>query len=451
MDITCPACQRVHPLPREAEFLSVTCRCGAHIAITSGHPDDSPARPRKDEFVMRRELTALIEISRLMVSIYDRERLLGEILALTPGVLGVEAASIILYDKERDDMAFYLSRGPGEKEVAKIRLAKGEGIAGWVFLNRKSVISLDTSRDERFCRKVDDSVQYTSRNLMCVPVMAGEQVIGVMEAVNKKEGECFTELDLALFESIANHVGEALEKTRLIEENIKSMRLAAIGQTLSSLAHCIKNILNGLTGGSFLINKALDGKNFEMAQNGWNIVEKCIMRIKELSMNMLAYSKDRKPDYKMESPNRLIHEVADILSKRIEEQNVAVRYELDEGIKEIPLDSFGIFRCLLNILINALEACPREGGEITIHTGTAPDESIAIRISDNGAGIGDDELDKIFNLFYSTKDGRGTGLGLAVTKKIIEEHGGKIWVHSAPLTGTTFTIELPLRIGNQAP
>lgn len=456
MEIKCPSCLRIHRLEVDGEVPLIKCACSYSISneemLSTALCCDVP-RPGSElngTIAVKKELSALIEISKLLVSTFDKDTLLSDILNITAEVMDVEACSIILYDKERDDMAFYMSKGPGQEEITQIRLAKGEGIAGWVFLNKRSVISEDTAKDERFSRKVDDSVQYTSKNLMCVPVFVGNEIIGVMESVNKKGGASFNTTDLPLFESMANHVGEAIEKARLMAENIKSMRLATIGQTLSSLSHCIKNILNGLSGGAFLVNKALKDKNMELAGNGWDIVDKCIARITDLTMNMLAYSKEREPLYQNVNPNKIANEIAHLLSKRMEEQGITLNLELEKDLKDISMDSYGIFRCLLNLVTNAIEACPRENGAISLRTRSAERNKVIFEVHDNGTGISDDQKDKIFSVFFSTKGGQGTGLGLAVTQKIVEEHRGRIWLESGPEKGTTFFIELPSKLEGSA-
>ncbi|MHC9542538.1 MAG: ATP-binding protein [Vulcanimicrobiota bacterium] len=456
MEIKCPSCLRIHRLEVDGEVPLIKCACSYSISneemLRTAPCCDvpHPGSELNGTIAVKKELSALIEISKLLVSTFDKDTLLSDILNITAEVMDVEACSIILYDKERDDMAFYMSKGPGQEEITQIRLAKGEGIAGWVFLNKKSVISEDTAKDERFSRKVDDSVQYTSKNLMCVPVFVGNEIIGVMESVNKKGGAPFNTTDLPLFESMANHVGEAIEKARLMAENIKSMRLATIGQTLSSLSHCIKNILNGLSGGAFLVNKALNDKNMELAGNGWDIVDKCIARITDLTMNMLAYSKERIPLYQNVNPNKIASEIAHLLSKRMEEQGITLSLELEKDLKDISIDSYGIFRCLLNLVTNAIEACPRENGAISLRTRAAECNKVIFEVHDNGTGISDDQKDKIFSVFFSTKGGQGTGLGLAVTQKIIEEHRGRIWLESGPEKGTTFFIELPSKLEGSA-
>ena len=452
MEIKCKNCNRFHHLSVQGTVTSIVCACGAEI-----RPDGRKGRAslkkgasaarKPEEIIMKKELSALIEISRLLVSTHEKETLLCDIFQITREVMQVEAVSILLHDKEKDDMAFYLSEGPGADKIREIRLARGEGLAGWVFLNRKSVVSQDTSKDGRFCEKVDSYVGFRSRNLMAVPIFVGKDIIGVMEAVNKKKKSGFGRLDLKLFESIANHVGEVLEKARLIEENIKSMRLAAVGQTLASLSHSIKNILSGLGGGSYIVNKGLSARDLSMVEGGWDVVEKCVSRITDLSMNMLAYSKERIPLYTLTDPNKLVVDVSHMLSKKMEENGISFSMNLDRRIKEIPLDSYGIFRCLLNLLTNALEACPRDGGKIEISTLKGKKGSVLIRVGDNGPGIGSEIRDKIFSVFFSTTGDRGTGLGLAVTKKIIEEHKGKIWIESEPGAGTCFFLELPSQAG----
>lgn len=452
MEIKCGKCNRFHNFSVQGTISSIHCKCGEEIILDgdAGAPSKKKrSSPPKEAGIMKKELSALIEISRLLISTHDKKTLLCDLFLITKEVMQVEAVSVLLYDREKDDMAFYMSEGPGADKVTEIRLQKGEGIAGWVFANKKSVVVQSTAKDERFCKRVDQIVGFKSRNLMAVPIFVGSEILGVMEAVNRRKGRGFGRLDLKLFESIANHVGEVLEKARLIDENVKTARLAAIGQTIASLSHCIKNILSGLSGGSYIVNKALSRKNLEMIEGGWDVVDKCIARITDLSMNMLAYSRERKPLYKMTDPNKLVHDVAHMLSKRMEERHISFTTRLEKHMKEIPLDSYGIFRCLLNLLTNAIDACPAGKGKITIRTAVQDSGDVLIEVEDNGPGIDTDTQGRLFSLFYSTKGEKGTGLGLAVTKNIIDEHKGRIWVESASGAGAHFFVELPARIKEQ--
>jgi signal transduction histidine kinase len=133
---------------------------------------------------------------------------------------------------------------------------------------------------------------------------------------------------------------------------------------------------------------------------------------------MLAYSKERKPETQLCQVNQICK----------------------EGIN---VDPQGIHRCLLNLLTNAVDAVEEDDGEVRISTHYQEENGMLITVEDNGSGIPEQISQRIFDVFFSTKGSQGTGLGLAVTKKIIEEHGGRIEVQSIPDQGTTFTIQLP--------
>jgi signal transduction histidine kinase len=136
----------------------------------------------------------------------------------------------------------------------------------------------------------------------------------------------------------------------------------------------------------------------------------------------------------------------------MEAKKARFHFDLEAQLPWLQADPQGIHRCLLNLLTNAIDAIDEERGEIRLTTRTAG-ESILISVEDNGVGIPPEARQEIFKVFYSTKGNRGTGLGLAVTKKIVEEHGGGITVDSAPGQGSRFTIRLPLpdRTGEQPP
>ena len=136
------------------------------------------------------------------------------------------------------------------------------------------------------------------------------------------------------------------------------------------------------------------------------------------------------------------------MSKQYENQRVALIADLEPNMPPLPLDGGGIHQAVLNLLSNALDACEPEHGAVTLKSGfdDATDEVI-LTVIDNGEGMTDATRQRLFEPFHSTKGLKGTGLGLVVTKKVVEEHGGKIRVESRLKRGTTFTIRLPIALG----
>jgi len=240
---------------------------------------------------------------------------------------------------------------------------------------------------------------------------------------------------------------DVTEENRLRRQLIENERLAAIGQTVAGLAHCIKNILNSLKGGSYLINVGLKRGDNRLVEEGWQTVQKGISRISRLSLDMLNYSHDRKPEWKPIDPYLLAREAVEMVSPSAAQDGITVSLRGEEGTT-VYLDPTQIHRALLNLLDNALDACREKMYEL----GETPrvevvveqaEEEVRFVVRDNGIGMDQEVQSQICKRFYTTKEGGGTGLGLAVTQKIVNEHEGKLTWESLPGKGTAFYLTLP--------
>ncbi|TET88511.1 MAG: response regulator [Desulfobacteraceae bacterium] len=238
----------------------------------------------------------------------------------------------------------------------------------------------------------------------------------------------------------------------LVEEKTKKLleteRLAAIGQTVGGLAHAIKNIAGGLTGGAFVLEKGIDLHNEKYLHEGWDMVKGNLARIKGMALGLLSYTKEREPDYQLRDPNSLAQEIADLMLPRAHENDVSLEVESDESLSLVWLDPEGIHRCLLNLVTNAIDACieidyTKRQGKVLLRTLKTGGWAVEFQVVDNGCGMDEETRGKIFQRFFSTKGSRGTGLGLMITKKIIDEHEGAIEFESEKGKGTRFVIRLP--------
>ena len=238
------------------------------------------------------------------------------------------------------------------------------------------------------------------------------------------------------------------EVKRLQEELIKSERLAATGQTVAGLAHYIKNILNGLKGGTYVLNVALDKSNTDKIKNGWSMIERNVGRISDLVLDLLTYSKERKPEAEACFPNEIVEEVVSLTEPKAREHDIEIRKHLDSLVGEVYIDPKSIHRSMLNLISNAIDACifdstPKNQWQVNVNTALQRDHTIKFEVTDNGMGMGKDAQEKIFSALFSTKGEKGTGLGLLVTEKIVKENGGTLSVESELGKGTTFTMYLP--------
>ena len=242
-----------------------------------------------------------------------------------------------------------------------------------------------------------------------------------------------------------------LRSFKILErEKQASDRLAVVGQTVAGLAHGIKNILQGLEGGVFVVQTGIEDNDRPLLEGGWKMVQNNISRISGLVQDLLSYSKERPPEYQETDPNVLAEEVCALFDIRAHEKSVVIERQFDPGVGKVLkvfLDQRGIHTCLSNLLANAIDACEidrlKSEHRIVVRTNQDDEGNLIFEVSDNGPGMDEETKRKVFSGFFSTKGSRGTGLGLLVTSKIVMEHGGEIFFESEPGIGTTFTIKLP--------
>ena len=234
----------------------------------------------------------------------------------------------------------------------------------------------------------------------------------------------------------------------LEKELLKSERLAAVGQTVAGLAHGIKNILHGLKGGSYLVDIGIKKDESEKLKKGWEMIKRNIGRTSNLVMDLLSYSKERQPEFEACLPNEIADDVCTLLQDKARENNVKLVRDFDDSIGEVLMDPNSVHEVLLNLMSNAVDAClfdedTSKNFRVDLKTALEKDNVIKFEISDNGVGMDEEVVRKLFTSFFSTKGHRGTGLGLMVTRKLIEEHNGCIDVNSQPGKGTTITVRMP--------
>ena len=244
------------------------------------------------------------------------------------------------------------------------------------------------------------------------------------------------------------------EIKRLEKELVKSERLAAVGQTVAGLAHGIKNILHGLKGGSYLVDIGIKRDDTEKLKKGWDTIKRNIGRTSNLVMDLLSYSKEREPEYEVCRPNEILNDVCELLKDKAEENHIEIITDFDGAIVEVVMDGSIIHEALLNLASNAVDAClfdedVSKKWQVKLKTEMEPGNVIKFEVSDNGAGMNEEVLQKLFSSFFSTKGHRGTGLGLMVTRKLIEEHKGEIEVTSQEGEGTLFTVRLPFEVSGK--
>ena len=386
-------------------------------------------------------LGAMYRVTRIASSIFDLDVLLNKVLDETFATVRAERGFVLLIDPNTDQLELKSSRWQ-KKEGLDHKVSISQNIISHVLEKKESVLIADAMADSKF-GMAESVVLHQIRSAMCSPLRGRKRIVGIIHVDTTGAG-AFSHEDLMLLDAIGNAAGIAVENAQLYKDKIQNERLAAMGQAISGLSHYIKNIVAAMDTSHAMVEKALAAEDLTIIDRVWKILRRSNQRISNLVLDMLAYSKERKPDIQPCPINEVCKEAAELCHDRIKTKHGKLQLDLDPKIPRILADPQGIHRCLLNLLTNAIDALDEEGGEVKISTAKHGEGEVLITVEDNGSGIPEEICQRIFDVFFSTKGSQGTGLGLAVTKKIIEEHGGSIEVQSKEEQGTKFSIKLPI-------
>jgi two-component system, NtrC family, sensor kinase len=388
----------------------------------------------------------------------DIDQLLSRIMQLIFEWVEADRGCIMLLEPETKKLAPKVRRDrhrpDGDQPDERMNIS--QTILDYVLANKEGVLTSDAREDQRWDTAAS-ILQQGVREAICVPMQGRYDVVGAIyidtltpaHKVIANTPRRFREEHLKLMVAIGHQAALAVEDTMYYSAMVQAERLAAVGQTIAMLSHHIKNILQGIGGGSYLIEMGLGDHNEEVVRKGWNIVEKNQNKISTMVMDMLSFSKEREPDLAPAQLNDVVGEVIELMQARATELNVALDWKPDERVPILQFDSDGIHRAVLNVITNAIDACEeRPDSRVQVSTNYAADQSLVqVVVEDNGVGISAEQLPKIFQVFVSDKGTRGTGLGLPVSQKIIKEHGGRIVVDSEAGRGSRFVLEFPAVLG----
>ena len=381
---------------------------------------------------------------------------LKRILEQTLQAVGADRGCMLVADSRTDRIEpRVMAQRPGAE--LNERMPVSTSIVEYVIQHGQAVRTSDARHDARF-EPGQSILQAGIREAMCVPMHGRYELLGViyvdtMTPADEFVGEAplphrFNDEQLLLMLAIGRQSALAVENNRYQEALVTAERLAAVGQTIATLSHHIKNILQGVRGGAYLVDSGLKDEDTEQVRQGWGIVQRNQDRIYNLVMDMLTFSKERRPELRLDNANQVVRDVCELMQGRAAELQVRLENDLEEDIPASLFDPEGIHRAVLNVVTNALDVLEHfERPDPVVRASTRFDvdeQQILVEVADNGPGIPEDELPRLFNLFESTKGSRGTGLGLAVTRKILREHGGEINVDSTPGEGCTFRLTWPL-------
>jgi signal transduction histidine kinase len=388
----------------------------------------------------------------------DIDELLDRVLQLVFEWVEADRGCIMLLDPATREPRIKARRDRRAGEPATMQISRT--ILDYVLERHEGVLTSDAQDDDRFA--AGNSVVRTGvREAICVPMRGRYDTVGVIyvdttvpliQAADQGQRR-FSDDHLKLMIAIGHQAALAIEDTTYYSAMVQAERLAATGQAIATLSHHIKNILQGIRGGSYLVEMGLENDDLGVLHKGWDIVRRNQDKISSLVMDMLSFSKEREPDPAPADLAAVIDDIVETVQQRAEELGATIDWRRPTTLPPLLFDAAGISRAILNVVTNALDAVEgRPHGGVVISAGIDDTERmVRVTVADDGAGMDPETLAGIFNLFVSTKGSRGTGLGLTVSRKILREHGGDIHASSAVGAGSTFVLEFPLRAASAAP
>ena len=412
----------------------------AAIVATVPSNEDSVVIPTPEAGAEAIEnIRILYELASEVGSIFSVPLLLQRTLDKVFEVLKADRGYVMLVDPSGE---LSLSASRVSESVADPQVPISRTIVNEVIGKHVGVLCSNAMSDNRFTS--GKSVhEFGIRSAICVPIPGREQVLGVIHIDCSVSEHTYSTEQLRLLTAIGYQTGLAIENVKLHEAAVQSERLAATGETVALLSHHIKNILHALGAGIDVVEMGLDKDDLSKAKDAWPLVQRNLGRINGLILNMLAFSKNREPLLENLNVNYVITECVELVSRQADERDIALMTDLDD-LPPIPADAAGLNRALLNLITNAMDAVEGGTGVVTVSSEyDSLHRNVIIRVMDNGSGIPPDQIGRIFTPFHSTKGHGGTGLGLAVAKKVIVEHHGTIEAASTVGEGTTFTLSLP--------
>lgn len=431
---------------------------------------------------LRRSLSNLgvmYETASAINHILDLDELLSRILELVFRSMDADRGCVMLADPDAPDPHSSSAFTPkavrwrgglhGAPPPGVEGLTVSRTLIDQVLTRKEGVLVSDAASDQRF-QTAPSIVQSRVREILCVPMKGRNDVLGLLYVDTTRDTgpadwlkatppePAFQEDHLKLAMAIGHLAALAVEENRNHHALLQAERLAAVGTAMASLSHHIKNILQGLKSGTEIISLGLDAGNLDMARQGWKIMDRNQQRIYDLVLDMLSYSKEREPVTEPLDLAAVLRDVLSLEQGRAKEKGVHLEMQGAEASQPMEADSEGLHRLLMNLIGNAIDATahledaegnPLEGKvSISLHVERPAGELVdwvRVEVVDNGPGVPEEMRREIFKPFVSTKGSKGTGLGLPVSRKIAQEHGGDLVLLANEPTGCRFVLRLPVR------
>jgi GAF domain-containing protein len=452
--------KRVDPFTDKQIELLATFADQAVIAIENVRLFDEVQTRTRELSQSVGELRALGEVSQAINSTLDVETVLTTIVVKAVQLSGTEAGAIYTFDQSRQEFRLRATHGMDEVMIAAIQdrgIRVGETVIGKAAAERSPIQIADTLKDASLV--LDIIRQAGFRALLAVPLLRSDQIIGALIVRRKEPGE-FPEHTVKLLQTFADQSVLTIQNARLFREiEDKSRQLEEASQHksqfLANMSHELRTPLNAILGYTELMADGAYGEPSEKMVGILQRLEDNGKHLLGLINDVLDLSKIEAGQLVLELSDYCIQDIAQTVRSTLEplatDKKLAFKLEVPTGLPPGHGDGRRLTQVLINLVGNAIKFT--DTGEVAIKA-EANNGSFHVSVRDTGPGISSADQAKLFQEFQQadnaiTRKKGGTGLGLAISKRIIEMHGGRIWVESQPGQGSTFAFTLPITVERQ--
>ena len=405
--------------------------------------DEASEAPPLDTLAHTR-LSLLYQLSEDLRSISDAKDIYEKGIALIMKAMPSAEYALVARRSASDDAFNILAFKLGEQRRSdNDTIPISHTVFDWVLTEKVALVSENLSEDQRFQESESISIN-DLRSIVCAPINGKNGVMGLLYAQANNLLSPFTKDDAKFVSAVANELALNIDNIHLQKEMLRNERMAAIGLTVSHLAHNIRNLLSANQSAAQLIDNYIKEKDYRRIEEKWQWLKSSLDGISRLSCEMLAYAREDELHVKPVDINALILANRSLFEAAPSSGSLKVEVTLTDKDTVWPIDEVQLQQALLNLILNAADALQgQEDGRILISTSVTPAGHLMISVKDNGCGIPYDQQRKVLDLFFTTKGNKGTGLGLPMVQKFVDRSGGQLAFQSDEGKGSVFIMTFP--------
>lgn len=393
------------------------------------------------------QLETLVDMGQLIVSQDDLNEVLNRIAAASSRLMNVAISSIMLLSEDESELCLKAWHGASSEYIQRPNLQVSESLVGVVVKRRKPITVLNVQAQAQY-QQTEMARKEGLVSLLSVPLVFEGRALGALSVYTKKLHR-FSNEEIRLLTAMAGISAVAIAKARLLkrvlqaEESLREAeRLSSLGWLAAEIAHEIRNPLAviQMLFHSMISELKLDGATRRDAR----LIEEKMKHLNRILDQVLTFSRSAEPDFSALDVHQMLEDMALLLRVKADEQQIQLKRKLESSSLSFSGDRTQIEQAILNLVVNACQAM-ESGGELTLSARTHAEggqDYIEIGVRDTGRGMTPEELEVIFDPFMTGKPG-GTGIGMAMVKKIVDAHGGTLKVDSEPGKGTAVMMRFP--------